>query len=497
MSRRSTPSVRRAPILAVLAGVLVAGGLIDRTGGAVKNAPAATVDPVPVAAPPDALSSSWFCAGDTNNNGTIPGEVVIANDGSKPVSGQVTVVSSAGGRQLVPVDVAGYSSAVVRENVPNGGPWVAATVDMEGGSVAVDQVVDGGPSLGRAVSACATSASSHWFFPSGQTRVNADEAILLMNPYATSVIVDLSFTTDQGAEAPVDFEGITVPAQSLVSVDLGSHLRRRASIATTVSARNGSIVAWETYWVEPPPAAAPLVGTPAAAGPLADPALPVPGTVITLGAPSAGLSWVWPDGIAGAGVDEQYVVYNPSNQPAEVRLSVGLQQGAAEPFEFSVGPGQVVPVVSEQQARIPAGVPHDATLTSINGVPVVATRSVTVDLTSAKGVASVIGGRVAAPMWMVPGPVSDAVHAGQLVVANPNAAPLRAQVLQLNGTGPVPVPGVAPLNVPAGARVATNIPVGQEAPLVVSASAPLYVEYNISGIGGVGGICLSFAIPLS
>jgi hypothetical protein len=496
MSRRARRAVRRVPILAVLAGLLIGGGIIDRAGAA-RSRPAASVEPVPVAAPADALSSSWFCSGATNTNGTIPGELIIANSGPSPVSGRVTEVSSGGGRVVLPVQVAPFSSAIVPESVPNGGPWVAATVDMEGGAVAVDQAVDGGGSLGRAVSACATSASSQWFFPTGQTRVNADEEILLMNPYPTSVIVDLSFTTDQGPEAPVDFQGITVPAESLIGVDLGSHLRRRASIATTVSARNGSIVAWETYWVIAPPAGAPLVGTPAAAGPFADPALPVTGTVLTLGAPSAGLSWEWPDGIAGPGVDEEYVVYNPSNRPAEVRLSVGLQQGAAEPFEFSVGAGQVVPVVSEQQARIPAGVPHDATLTSVNGVPVVAARSVTANLPSVKGVASLIGGRVSAPRWIVPAPVSDSTHAGQLVVANPSATPIQAQVLQLNGKGAVPVPGIAPLNVAGGARVAVNVPVGQEAPLVISASAPVYVEYNLSGTGAVQGLCLTFAVPLS
>lgn len=490
-------SVRRAPIIAVLATALVAGGLVDRAAGAPRARAVPSVDPVPVAAPADALSSSWFCAGATNSNWTIPGSVVIADDGPRAVAGQVTLVSSTGGSRRVPVRVGPYSSLTLPESMPGALNWVGAIVDLEGGSVAVEQAVDGGSALGRSVAPCATSASSRWYFPTGQTRVNAGEDLLLLNPYPTAVIADLSFSTDQGQETPVDYQGITVPAGGLVSVDLGSHLRRRAYIAATVSVRNGSVVAWETSWVTPPPPGAPLVGTPAGSGPLADPALPVAGVALTLGAPSAGTHWSWPDGLAGKGIDEQYVVYNPSPAPAEVRLSVGLAQGAAEPFSFAVGPGQVVPVVSEQQARIPAGVPHTATLVSVNGTPVVAARTLTVDLPAVSGIASLLGARLAAPAWIVAGPASDASHGGQVVLGNPGPLPVRARLLQLAGAGEVPVAGIATLSIPARGRVAVALPLGQQAPVVVRAAGPVYVEYNMSGVAGTGGVSLSFAVPLS
>lgn len=495
MSRHAARSVRRAPILVVLVAALVAGGLADRSGGPARSpaVAASAVQPMPVAAPAAALSSSWFCAG-ANSGGSVPlpGRVVIANDGPRTVSAVVTVVGSRARPVRVPVSVAPFHAASVPETVKGGVQWTGAVVDVDGGSVGVDQVNDG--PLGRSVTPCATSGSSHWYFPAGQTRVNADEAILLLNPYPTDSIVDLSFSTDQGIEVPQNFQGIDVPAGGLVGVDLRSQLRRRSSIAVTASARTGSIVAWETTWVTPPPSGSPLVGTPAGNAPLADPAVPVTGNDVTLGAPSAGRSWVWPDGLAGNGIGEQYVIYNPGPQAADVRLSIGLQQGSAEPLSVNVGPYQVVPIVSEQQARIPAGVPHTATLTSVNGVPVVAARVITavqapVPGGTRSGVGQLLGGRLAAPDWLLPAALTDSGHQGHVVISNPGATAVGVRVAGLGSSVGVE------RSVPAGGRVDVTLPSGVGGALDVRATGPIYAEYDI--YGAHGGIGLSFGIPLS
>ncbi|HET9076286.1 MAG TPA: DUF5719 family protein [Acidimicrobiales bacterium] len=494
MSRHAARSARRAPILAVLIAVLVAGGLLDRGSRPAAPVPAGApaVQPMPIAAPAAALSSSWFCAGASDGGSpSLPGTVVIANGGARPVSASVTVVGASSKPTTTTVPVAAYRSATVAEKLGGGGQWVGAIVTVDGGSVGVSQVTDG--PLGRTTTPCATSGSQHWYFPAGQTRVNADEAIILLNPYPTDSIVDLSFTTDQGIEQPQDFQGLDVPRGGLVAVDIGSRLRRRASIATTVSARSGSVVAYQVGWVTPPPANAPLVGTKAASAPLADPALPSPGDTVTLGAPSAGTSWVWPDGWAGNGLDERYVIYNPGPRPADVKLSVGLQQGSAEPFSVKVEPYSVVPVVSEQSARIPAGVAHSATLTSENGVPVVAARTVTAVNASGpvgvhSGVGQLLGGRLTAPDWLIPAPMTDASHHGHVVIYNPGTATVTAQ---LSGPG---ISGSQAVTVPAAGRADVQLGPGVSGPLGVRATRPVYTEYDLYGPAGLS---LSFGIPLS
>lgn len=507
--------VRRAPVLMGVAGLLIAGGLIDRAGAthASPSVTAEVVQPVPVAAPAAAYSSSWFCAGGSDGSedgGTAtPGEVVVANNGGRAVTATVTVVGAAAGsgsgsaKAVAPsvqtVTVAAHSSAAVPEKL-QGAAWTGAIVDTDGGAVGVVQVVDG--ALGRAASPCATSGSQRWYLPAGQTRINAADTILLLNPYPTDSIVDLSFSTDQGVETPEAFEGLDVPAGGLVAVPLGTHLRRRANIATTVSVRTGNVVAWESETVTPPPKGAPLLGTPAASAPLADPAYPVPGVALSLGAPSAGTSWVWPDGLAGNGTDEQYVIYNPGPQTADVRLSVGLEHGSAEPFDISVGPGQVVQEVSEQQTSIPAGMPHTATLTSTNGVPVVAARTVAaLNSTAAggsarNGIGEMLGERLFSAGWLVPYATADAQHQVSIIVSNPGKEAVKVAVQPLPAR-PVDTPGFQITTVQPGGRAALPFPSAWTAPAAVVASGPVYVESDIYGGAGAGGYSLSSAIPLS
>ena len=210
--------------------------------------------------------------------------------------------------------------------------------------------------------------------------------------------MDLSFTTDQGVEQPQEFQGLVVAPGQLLTVNLGDHLRRRQAIATTVTARSGRLVAWKTEVVTPPTRQEAVLGTPAASAPFADPATPIAGVTVTLGLAAPALAWTWADGVAGNGVNERYVIYNPGADSAQLKLALLLEQGVAEPFDLSVGPEQVVTVVSSQEVRIPPGVGHAAVLQSLNGVPVVAERTVAAASPSSwSGLGALTGGQLAAP----------------------------------------------------------------------------------------------------
>jgi Family of unknown function (DUF5719) len=501
--RRHGGAAYRTPILLAVAGVLVIGVLLNGVGGKASNQSGTALAPVPVAAPTQALSSSWFCAGATDNGPggnpvTAPGKVVIANSGTATAAGSVTIVPSQGANKTVTVHVGPGSSTAVAEQVSGGSPWIGAIVDMDAGGVAVSQEIDS--NLGWSSTPCATSGSSTWYFATGFTMANAGVELSLLNPYPSDSVVDLSFTTNQGIESPVDFQGLVVPADGMLSVNLGDHMRRRQTIATTVTARTGRVVAWKTGWVQAPKPGAVLSGTPAANSPLADPDWPVAGVTDTLGSSSPGISWTWPDGMAGNGVAEQYLIYNPGPNIADVRLSVGLAQGQAEPFDLSVGPYQVQSVVSEQQARIPSGVPHSAVLVSTNGVPVVADRWVSAGSPSSwQGIGELPGGRVAAGSWLVPENVAGPYHRAVLVLYNPGDVTVDASIATLTRGRTVPLPGFRPATVGPGQRVAVTINAYKlgESPFVISASGPVYVESDNYGQKGVTGVSLSFGVPLT
>jgi hypothetical protein len=383
----------------------------------------------------------------------------------------------------------------VPEDVRQGAPWIGAIVDIEAGAIAVVQQTDG--ATGRSATPCATSGSTQWYFPTGATLINASETVSLINPYSTDAVVDLSFTTNQGVEQPQEFQGLIVAPGQLLTVNLGDHLRRRQAIATTVTARSGRLVAWETEVVTAPAGQEAVLGTPAASAPFADPATPIAGVTVTLGLAAPALTWTWADGDAGNGVNERYVIYNPGAASAELKLALILDQGVAEPFDLSVGPEQVVTVVSSLEVRIPPGVGHAATLQSLNGVAVVAERAVAASSPSSwSGLGAVPGGQVAAARWLVAANGTDPNHDGVVVVYNPGQAPAQTVVKGLNGSAQA----LTAVTIGPGRRVALHLgslrPVPNE-PLVVSASTPVYVESDFYGRNGTPGISLSFGVPLS
>lgn len=483
-------------IVAVVA-LLVAGGLVDRAGSASARtaSPASQPAQVAAAAPASAVSSSWFCAGATDTaGGAAPAQIVVTDAGASPVDARVTVVASQGAPIVVPVHVAARSRVAIPETVPGGAPWVGAVVDVQGGLTAVEQHVTG--TLGSSVTPCATTTSGRWYFPSAQTLVNASSELTLLNPYPVAAIVDLSFSTEQGIEQPGNFQGIDVPAGGLVAVDLGSHLRRRQRIATTVSVRTGRVVAWKTDVVTPPKSGEPTIGSPqATAG--TDPAAPIAGVTVMPGAPAPSTQWNWPEGDNGNGLVESYVVYNPSSAAADVSLGVGLDAGSATPLRFSVAPGGVSKVVSGAEARIPPGVGHYASLRSTNGVPVVAERLLTASPPSpVSGRGAVMGGTVAHRDWLLGGGTASAHLQEYVVVLNTGRTTATVGVERLAGGA---FAGLGSVPLAPGRRLAMliNSHGGPYAgPIVVRASAPVFVERDIYGIGGIRAVSLSLGVPL-
>jgi hypothetical protein len=259
-------------------------------------------------------------------------------------------------------------------------------------------------------------------------------------------------------------------------------------------------VAWKTDWVHPPAPGAVIQGTPKAQNPLADAAAPIPGITVTLGAPSAGTSWTWSDGVSGQGFNETYVVYNPGSVPAEVRLALAINGGATEPFPLTVGPGQETTITAGKEARIVPLAHHSAILTSVNGVPVVAERLLTASRPAPQdGVAELQGGQVASTRWVLAGAPADKKHAAIVALYNPGRAPVNVSIDGLTGSVD-PLPGIPPMTLPPGQQTFVVINHGRQAlpqPLLVTASGPVFVEQDLYGEGGAPGMSLSLGVPLS
>ena len=486
--RRPRP-VPRVTTLGVILAVLALAALTGR----VTRRPAAPVAEVamPVAAPAAAVSSSWFCAGPVASPSRLAdGHLVIVNAAARALRGRVTLMPSNGPATSQDIQVDPGGQLIVPEK-PSGGapPYLGAVVDLDGGRAAVQQVVTG--SEGTSSTACATSGSTSWYFPTGTTQESATLSLTLVNPYPDDAIADLSFTTEQGQESPQDFQGIVVPARSVVGLDLGSHLRLRAAIATTVSLRVGRVAAFETQAVQSQSAAAAANQAPGTAP------WP-PGMTLVRGAPASGTAWWWPSGEAGDGATEQYVIYNPGRTEAQVSLQPDLDQGSADPFQLSVDPHAVAVVTTNSESRIPKGVGHAAGLRVTSGGGVVAARlALSTAPAGPTGVTAVLGSRLEAGRWLLPGDSSSDSVSAALVIYNPAAAPVTVSISSLQGA----LPGQGAVVIAGRHRylLTTAAPASNPAlagPLLVAAPAPVVVERDVAPAKAVG-MDESIAVPLS
>lgn len=469
---------RRLLAAVILVGALVAAGVVDSRTDA--DPPEAAGGPqMPVAASASARSSVFFCTGATaRSEGAANGTVVIANAGDRAVRGTITASPSEGERASAPVEVPPAARVDVTLTDLVSAPYASAMVVLDGGD-AVVELVTSGP-LGTAITPCASAASQEWYFAEGVTTRDASEVLSLFNPFPEDALVDLSFMTEEGEVTPEDLTGLTVPGQDMVAVDLADYVQRRQEVSSTVEVRTGRLVVARLQSFD---------GTNGRKG-----------VSLALGAPSPGLSWYFPDGIAGDGVTERFQLFNPSSSEASVEITLGLQEGTAEPILLVVPPQSRLSVVANDEARIPKDQPHTAIVEEVSGVGIVAERSIDAAAPSSRqGSAYVLGARIAARQWVAAaGQVSDTVQE-ELVVLNPTAAPARVSVALLDGGSPAPVATLQDVEVAAGGRwaVVVNEAVRRAGPvpLLVTADRDIVVEYGVHRTGALG-TARTMAVPL-
>jgi hypothetical protein len=228
------------------------------------------------------------------------------------------------------------------------------------------------------------------------------------------------------------------------------------------------------------------------------------GLTLGLGAPVPAETWMFPDGLVGEGLTEQIVVYNPSDDVAEVEVEVLLDDVDAvelpEPFELTVPPRRYALLDLHAEDRIPADVPHSSIVRSLNGVPVTAERVVTAaDPATNLGIASTLGAPVGAATWYFPGGGVSAERDQWLTLYNPSADDIAVfSVTGLADGQTIAVQDLQDRELPPGGRLAIRLSdhIDRESlPLVVTADGPVVVERGLYRIDGRG-ISQSMGIPL-
>ncbi len=514
----------RLPALLLIAGA-VAGGLVlassdDPAASPSRSAGDGTVEAgvaMPAARPAGSLSSTWYCAGGTGEPDSLADHtVLIENVGDEPLTAAVTVLAGEVAPPLaapeppapgattttstptsttttsttttaaeptttaapipVPeahqVELPPRSRTDVRLGDLVEAQLVSAVIEVAGGEVAVEHTVVG--DLGRSTAPCATTAAETWTFPWGSTLRGNRELLIFMNPFPEAATVDVTFATDEGVRDTRRFEGFPIPARSVVGAFIDQDVQRRALVAAHVEVRSGRIVADRIQTFD---------GTDGRRG-----------MTLGLGAPVPAEVWVFPNGGVGRGVGEQVVVFNPTEEVAEVEVEVRPErpgeQGVPEPFSLTVPPRRFSMVALHREERIAQRVPYSIFVRSLNGVPVVAERALWAREPSARfGVTATLGAPLGAGKWSLPAGTTTDEVGERVTLVNLSDDDARVTVTALDAGEAVVLEGLQDVVVPPAGRLALRVAdyiEREQVPLVIEADQPIVVERELVRIDGIG-----------
>jgi hypothetical protein len=310
----------------------------------------------------------------------------------------------------------------------------APTVSVFGGAVVAHGLFAfPGQTGGAGAAPCSKVASGRWYFAAGSSELGFDETLLISNPFLDEAVVRVVFYTSKGPVAKAGLADVAVPAGGAVQVAVNDYVLRQPLLAAEVLAKRGRVVAWKHQLREDSV---------------------VPGGSLTLGAAAAAPAWYFPDGALGPGFDERIFVLNPSEREAVVTVTLAGADRVVQPpdlVELSLPPLTALEVPLRRMAPIPRRpIPVGAVLRSINGVEVVAERTVANLDRAEGGVAAETGAPRSARRWRL-GPAVEHAARDATVILNPGSRPATVRITMLRSEGaPVRPRSLQGVRVPAG-----------------------------------------------
>lgn len=456
---------RRLPALLIVVAALVAVVLGTR-----EERPAETAvfsisasGWMPFAPAPSGLTETWFCAGvpATGIDG-VEGEVVIANRTADLMLGTVQLLTDTGEERRIDLSIDPWGLSRIDLDATVAAEVVGAVVELEGGGGIVEQVAHS-PN-GDSYVPCANATSDTWYFADGFTVDGSLDQIVLTNPFDQPVVVNLEFATREGFRAPQSYSGMTVRARSIRVIDLGAPgagAQGEPLLAVKVEATHGRLVAGRIQRF--------LGGGRA-------------GMQVAQGTPALRSQWWFTGGLKTAGATTAYSIYNPTENPVEVDvLFVGISVPTlVDPIV--VPARQVVAFDPGQVADLPEG-RHATVFATAGGEAAIVVERASTRSIDQVAATTVVGGATArqdayvASSWHVAvGPPEPTTEA--LIVYNVDNVAGTVTVSAVGAAGPVPVPGLEELNLPAASLLTIDLTdpvvVGRE--LVIESTNRIFVE---------------------
>jgi Family of unknown function (DUF5719) len=256
------------------------------------------------------------------------------------------------------------------------------------------------PGLGAA--ACSARATTHWYFAQGSVALGFDERLVLYNPFPDEAVVRVTFYTPEGPKTKAGLTDIAIPSGGATTLRMNRFILQESVLGVDIASVRGRFVAWKAVFSN-------TDNRPS-------------GVSLTLGATEPAADWFFPTGASGRGIEERISVLNPSDDEAMVDITLVTDKKVLNPRKLvgiDLPPGSTKEFsLSEALGDAEVG-GLSAHVRSMNGVEVVAERSVFYDTATFVGYASEIG--AAAPsktMWI--GPPAGAPTSDTIILLNPS-----------------------------------------------------------------------------
>ena len=319
---------------------------------------------------------------------------------------------------------------------------------------------------GRGITAvrCAPDASSTWYFAEGSSDIGYEELILLYNPFHAEAVARVNLFTKKGIQSKANLSDIPVHENSTTAIEINKFVLDQPSLAASIEVTRGRVVAWRVLFVN---------------------ADDVPsGVASTLGADAPALDWYFPSGEIGRGAAQRISILNPNDQEATVTVSLVTSKGVVQPeklVELPVAAKSVRTIAPEnylkaEQANLG---PASAIVRSINGVGVVAERTLFYDRADLHGVAADVGAPAPGLAWAL-APASTRPTGDVVTILNPGTTSAKVSITLLRvGGAPLAPDDLQEVRVGANGRI--KLPIGhftKGAPMmaVVNATKPVVAD---------------------
>ena len=408
---------RRPQVLVAFGAVLAA-----LTLWSVASRQTASVQPQAIApgaiAAVDAQEASATCGGLGDRPGATQGQIDLVNSTHSARTAIIVASNDLGktGRATLTIPP-GTTTAFAPARLAQGGFWVAATVLVNGGGVGVFESLNA--SGNASFTPCASTTGTTWFFTNGSTQNNQTYAISLVNPTATSAVVDTSFTSPAGYLAPQNAQGIVVPPHGLVvlsGVNLAPH---ETPLTTTVRATQGSIAAFATQ------------------------VLPSPnGASVTIGQSSLLRRIAFSRGVASPGATQSLVLANPTRSLEYATIRIRLKSGWLAPVTQSIQPYSTLSYATVPSSRLATNDVYSA-LVTVKGPGVISTLATQVAGAASGGWGNAIASTpssLSARHWLLVGDLG--VSPKGVTFFNPGPTPVSMQVSVINYGSDQPLSGL-------------------------------------------------------